>query len=111
MVYPCTVSAEGESREQQRRRAVECLHDVGLGHLCKALTAEEDQHDDDHHHGEDEEEEEEEDWLGRLSRGEAQRLAIARVLFHQPQVRRRRRRPQTDTQTGRGPHGPARQLT
>jgi len=51
-------------------RVKECLEEMGLGYLGggKGLDWED-------------------DWGHRLSRGESQRIAIARVLYHHPQVR------------------------
>jgi len=64
VLYPSPVS-DGVNRET----VSECLKEVGLSYLGggKGLDWED-------------------EWASRLSRGESQRVAIARVLYHQPEV-------------------------
>jgi len=62
VVYPGRVD-----EDLNRQRVTDCLREAGLGDLVEELDWED-------------------DWGRRLSRGEAQRIGIARVLFHAPEV-------------------------
>lgn len=66
MTYPIA-----PDMERHRDAATHALNDVGLGHLLSkegGLSKVD-------------------EWSKRLSKGEAQRIALSRVLFHEPQVR------------------------